>query len=83
MLFELRRGHELMNIENVIDQQSFLKYLTSMRTDFEIGAVRWENTDLASYLEAMNAWLKDSAPQSEANPWKLAAFLLQAGAFYE
>ncbi|PDT81848.1 hypothetical protein [Sinorhizobium sp. BJ1] len=72
-----------MNIENVIDQQSFLEYLASIRTDFENGAVRWENTDLASYLEAMSAWLKDSAPQSEANPWKLAAFLLQAGAFYE
>ncbi|MCA1368053.1 hypothetical protein I6F15_11635 [Bradyrhizobium sp. BRP14] len=72
-----------MNIESVIDQQSFLKYLASMRTDFENGAVRWQNTDLASYLEAMSAWLKDGAPQGETNPWKLAAFLLQAGAFYE
>ncbi|WP_150852029.1 DUF7660 family protein [Sinorhizobium arboris] len=73
----------MIDIETVVDQQSLLNYLASMRTDFENGAVRWENTDLASYLEAMSAWLKDGAPQCETNPWKLVAFLLQAGAFYE
>ncbi|MDW9479005.1 hypothetical protein GOB57_09995 [Sinorhizobium meliloti] len=72
-----------MDIENVIDQQSFLEYLASMRADLENGAVEWASADLASYLEAMSAWIIDSAPQGESNPWKLAAILLRAGAIYE
>ncbi|MEN2788306.1 hypothetical protein ABC974_01600 [Sphingomonas oligophenolica] len=65
------------------DRASFLEFLAAMRSDFGAGALAWESAKLGSFLEAMEAWATDSSLPVQANPWRHAADLLHAGAFYE
>jgi hypothetical protein len=72
-----------MDVDGVNDQASFLAFLAAMRTDLEEGALAWESANLGSFLEAMEAWATDSRVPVKADPWRHAADLLHAGAFYE
>jgi len=72
-----------MDVDGVRDQASFLAFLAAMRSDFAEGALAWESAKLGSFLEAMAAWAADSRAPTQANPWRHAADLLRAGAFYE
>ena len=72
-----------MYVEQVSDQESFVRYLAAMRTDIEENPDELENADLDSFLEALTAWLKDSPPQTEFNPWRLAAVLFRVATIYE
>ena len=72
-----------MDAERVGDRDAFLDFVTAMRGELHNGAESWENVDLATFLEAMAAWVRDWQGPFDANPWKHAAALLQAGAFYE
>jgi hypothetical protein len=72
-----------MDAEEVDDAQGFLAYLAGMRSELQNGVSNWENVDLPGFLEAMAAWVKDGRLAADANPWRHAANLLRAGAFYE
>jgi hypothetical protein len=72
-----------MDVDGVNDQEGFLAFLAAMRSDLEEGALTWESANLGSFLEAMEAWATDSRASAAANPWRHAAELLRAGAFYE
>lgn len=47
------------------DRTSFVAYVGELRRQLAEGAA-WENVDLASFLEAMEAWASDS--QKSADP---------------
>jgi len=72
-----------MDVDAVSDQAGFLAFLGAMRADFAEGALAWESAKLGSFLEAMEAWATDASVPAQANPWRHAAQLLHAGAFYE
>jgi hypothetical protein len=72
-----------MHVDEVKDQTTFLAFLAAMRSDFAEGALAWESAKLGSFLEAMEAWAADSHAPAQTNPWRHAADLLHAGAFYE
>ena len=72
-----------MDVDRVNDQASFLAFLAGMRSDLDEGALAWESASLGSFLEAIEAWTTDSRLPAQANPWRHAADLLRAGAFYE
>jgi hypothetical protein len=72
-----------MDVEQVSDQESFVRYLVAMRADIKDNPDELENTNLDSFLEAVTAWLEDSPPQTESNPWRLAAVLFRVGTIYE
>ena len=72
-----------MDVDGVKDQASFLTFLAAMRSDLKEGALAWESANLDSFLEAMEAWATDSRAPAQADPWRHAAELLRAGAFYE
>ena len=72
-----------MDVDEVKDQTSFLAFLAAMRSDFADGALAWESAKLGSFLEAMEAWAASSRAPAQGNPWRHAADLLHAGAFYE
>jgi len=72
-----------MDVDGVKDQASFLAFLAAMRSEFAEGALAWESANLGSFLEAMAAWVADSTVPAEPDPWRHAADLLRAGAFYE
>ena len=78
-----REGRAAMHVDEVKDQISFLAFLAAMRSDFAEGALAWESAKLGSFLEAMEAWAASSRASTQANPWRHAADLLHAGAFYE
>lgn len=78
-----REGGGVMDVDEVKDQASFLAFLAAMRADFAEGALAWESAKLGSFLEAMEAWAASARAPVQANPWRHAADLLNAGAFYE
>ena len=72
-----------MGVEQVSDRDSFVEFVAKMRNEVLVGSETWENVGLPDFLEAMAAWARDWQQPFDANPWKHAAALLQAGAFYE
>ncbi|GAA2849705.1 hypothetical protein EDC40_101292 [Aminobacter aminovorans] len=72
-----------MGPETVYDKDSFLRFLDAMRGELSAGAGNWENIDLASFLEAMAAWVDDWDSPARDNQWRHAAELLRSGASYE
>jgi hypothetical protein len=49
---------ELYDIK-VTDRQDFIKFLHLLREDFLNNKSDWENSDMASFLEALSAYAKD------------------------
>ena len=72
-----------MDAERIESRDDFAKFLTAMRSELRSGAEGWENVDLSAFLEAMSAWVHDWQKPFDTNPWKHAAALMQADAFYE
>jgi hypothetical protein len=72
-----------VSVEDVHDQESFLRFVAAMLDELRAGARTWENVELGAFLEAMAAWARDHKGLVETNPWRHAAGLLGAGAFYE
>ena len=72
-----------MDVELVNDRNSFVEFAANIRNQLQTGGEAWENVELREFLEAMIAWARDSSGPFDANPWKHAAALMRAGAFYE
>ena len=75
-----------MDDDEVHDRDSFVRYIATLRAelDDQDRGWNWENQDLPSFLEAMQAWVADTnGATPETNPWRHAAVLLTAAAVYE
>jgi hypothetical protein len=46
-------------LEDISSKDDLAFWLEQLREDLENNSEAWENTDLASFLEAMSAWLRD------------------------
>ena len=68
---------------NVRDKDSFLDFLSKLRSDLQSNASQWENRELPDFFEAMEAWVQDwNGPHSD-NPLQHAAQLFLAARLYE
>jgi hypothetical protein len=69
----------------VYDRNTFVEFLRHMSNSLAdpLSAAEWENTDLATFLEAMEAWTSDWKKPLPDNPWQLAATVLAAAKIYE
>lgn len=74
-----------MEYEIVNDQASFARYVARLIAELDdpILSQKWENTDVRSLFEAMEAWASDSDMPADSNPWKHAADVLRAGTIYQ
>ena len=75
-----------MEHDEVHDRDSFLRYVAQLRAELDdpVRAKDWENQDLSSFFEAMEAWVTDCKDRTpNANPWRHAADLLTAAIVYE
>jgi hypothetical protein len=72
-------------LERVSDRTSFLTFVRALASDAQAGG-GWEHATIGDYLEAMAAWVEDSAgldPSREHGSWQALARLLYAGKIYE
>ena len=74
-----------MNHTDVHDKASFTRYVASLIAELDdpVESRQWENTDVRSLLEAMEAWASDTEQPADPNPWRHAAEVLKAARMYE
>jgi hypothetical protein len=77
-----RQKADALDPSAVKDKATFLAFMDALRRDLRDNRGNWENSDLASFLEALCAWTNDSK-RHEKNPWRQAARLLIAARGYE
>lgn len=78
-------------LENVDSKGDLASLIDRLREDFENYPETWENADLASFLEAMSAWLQDmngyyqnlGEPIPTSPTWKTLGEILLASRTYE
>ena len=78
-------------VESVTSKEDLAELIDELRRDLVYNADTWENTDLATYLEAISAWLRDLDGYYEnrgepvpSNPsWKVMGEILLAARTYE
>lgn len=72
-------------------RDDFVAFVAELTADFEANRGDWTNADLASFLEAMAAWIQDMdgyyqntwQKPSELPPWRILADVLMAARMYE
>jgi len=74
-----------MDHTDVHDRAGFARYVVKLLAELDDPelAQKWENTDLRSFLEMMEAWASDSEKPVNSNPWRHAADVVRAGLIYE
>ena len=82
---------QLEQIERIKTREDLSKFVSELANECRQGPEDWENTTLASYLEALAAWIaamdgyflnqKQAVP--ERPEWKTLAQMLAAACFYE
>ena len=74
-----------MEHDEVHDKASFARYVAGLIAELDdpILSLKWENTDLRSLLEAMEAWASDMNKPANPDPWRHAADVLRAAMIYE
>ena len=72
-----------LDVTQVRDRQSFLKFIAALEVDLSSNSATWENPDLPRFLRAMARWVDDTKRQNHPNPWRHAAELLMAARIYE
>jgi len=78
-------------VRNVQTRDDFVRFLTKLQADLRDNRDQWANADLASFLEAMAAWVQDSEGfyqntgqrAADLPPWRLFADILMASRMYE
>ena len=66
-------------------------FVQALKLDLEQGGATWTNAELSSFLDAMSAWLNDSAgyykntaqDSTQLSPWRLMADALMGARSYE
>ena len=79
------------SVEQIRSRADLAEFVGTLITDLKDKPQQWENEDIASYLTAMKAWLKDmdgyfrsiGEPTPEQPTWKTLAQILLAAKFYE
>lgn len=72
-----------MSPNDVSSKEELVEFLNKLRHDLTNNIVSWENPNLESFLEAMEAWLTDFDYNSDSPTWGLFATSLLAGKAYE
>jgi hypothetical protein len=77
-------------LEHISTKEDLARFVDLLRKDFLSDPDSWENADIASFLEALAAWLRDmdgyyeKLNQSIEQPsWKIVAEILLAARIYE
>ncbi len=68
---------------NLSTQAELATFIGNLRADLKTNGADWENDDLTSFLEALQAWSADSRDLEEEPRWRLLAKALLAGSRYE
>jgi hypothetical protein len=74
--------------EKIKTKEDFIYFLQELQNDFHTNRDDWENPQLARYLEAMEAFLASSTPNSISKidftpSWSLFARIMVAASVYE
>jgi len=76
----------------VVDRQSFIKFLSLLYDDYQLNKAEWENIDLNSFLEAMIRYSEDIQAyydntnqkiDADTPSWKVFADILLGAKIYE
>ncbi len=78
-------------VGHIATRDDLANFIGELLQDLKNNPAEWENADLASYLEAMSAWVKDmdgyfqnlGKPVPEKPDWKLFGDVLYAAKVYE
>lgn len=78
-------------LELIHSREDLAEFIDQLRQDFESNPEGWQNADIASYLEAMSAWLRDmdgyyqnlGQPVPNSPTWRLIGDILIASKIYE
>ena len=85
-------------LDSISSRETFLQFLEALIADrcdsieqekiapsspYSAEANGWENTSIEHFLEAMEAWAKDSQALNDEPSWRAFAQLLLAGKSYE
>jgi hypothetical protein len=71
-------------MSNNLTRTDALKAIDELLADLKNDPDSWENPTLDRYLDAMHAWLKDSAKTKDEPPsWELIINMLKAARVYE
>lgn len=81
----------LEQLENIKTREELSDFVLALVKDFKNSKNSWENDDLASFLEAISAWIRDMngfyRNQEKELPdnihWKIFAEILFAAKSYE
>jgi len=76
----------------VVDRQSFIKFLSLLHDNYQLNKAEWENIDLDSFLEAMIRYSEDirgyydntnQKVDADTPSWKVFADILLGAKIYE
>ncbi len=75
----------------VQSREDLVAFVEALKADLKANRGDWANADLASYLEAMAAWIQDMPGYyqntgqnlSELPPWRILADVLMGARIYE
>ena len=78
-------------INKVSTRNDFVSYVSELSKDCRENPEAWQNSNLATYLEALAAWVEDmdgfylnqGLPVPEKPDWKTVAEMLTAAKCYE
>lgn len=74
-------------LDNVIDEESFMKFIRALHDDSVKMRNEWENLNVSNYFESCIAWVEDTRKNPkyayDINPWKRCATILYVGKIYE
>ena len=80
------------DIEKIDSRQALSKFLEDLSARLERGEIKWENRDMAQYIEAMSAWIADMdgyyrnvrhEPCPDKPSWRTLAEIILASSQYE
>jgi hypothetical protein len=77
--------------EAVQTREDLAAFVVALKADLDANPGEWTNVDLASFLEAMAAWVQDmegyyqnrGQKPSDVSPWRTVADVLMAARIYE
>ena len=81
----------LQTIKAIRTPQELAEFIRSLKNNYVDSPQSWENADLATYLDAIAAWVKDSdgffenndLPRPNSEVWQVVAMVLYAASIYE
>jgi class 3 adenylate cyclase len=70
-------------LAQVNSRQTLADFVTVLLADYEANPDGWENRELAAFLEAMAAWLRDMGESGAEPTWQSFGEILIAASMYE